>query len=139
MNYLVYIEHSAENLQFYLWHQNFVQRFREATTSDLVLAPEWTSDMEADIATKIQKEASENLRPKATGASEIFKDSVFEKKVVVDAYPVDGDPFSTPPQTPKKFDRDSSYAPSTQVSNAFTYRSQASDAFVAAGAQRPCE
>lgn len=145
MNYLLYIEHSAENLQFYLWHQHFVQRFKEATTSDLFLAPEWTSAMEADVNAKIQKEATENSRPEPIGTSDIFKDTGFEKKAPVDTLPAEASPFLTPPRTAaSRCDRESTYAPSThapstQLSNALTYRSQASEAFNSAGAQTPCE
>jgi hypothetical protein len=139
MNYLVYVEHSAENLQFYLWHQDYVKRFKAATTSDLVLAPEWTKAMEDEVAVKLQKEATEKLRQEEAGASEIFKGTDFEKKHG-DTSPADGNPFSTPPQTAaSNGDGDSTYAPSTQPSNARTYRSQASDAFAAAGAKTPCE
>jgi hypothetical protein len=141
MNYLMYIEHSAENLQFYLWHQDYVKRFNAATTPDLILAPEWTKAMEDELAVKMQKEATENLRRESVGATEIFKGTDFEKKATdTVTFVADSNPFSTPPQTAaSNGDRDSTYAPSSQLSNTNTYRSQASDAFAAAGARTPCE
>ncbi len=145
MNYLLYVEHSAENLQFYLWHQDYVKRFKQANTSDIALAPEWTKAMEEDVVAKLQKDATENVRPDvASPASEIFKGTDFEKKRGETAtFAGDtGNPFSTPPSTARASingDKASTYAPSTQVSNANSYRSQAGDAFAAAGAKTPCE
>ena len=80
--------------------------------------------MEADVAAKIQKEASDNMRLEAPGASEIFKDTGFKKKTQSDNLPAESNPFATPP--PSRSDRESTYAPSThapstQPSNAFTY------------------
>lgn len=139
MNYLLYIEHSAENLQFYLWHQSFVKRFNEATTSDLLLSPEWTSTMEAEVVVKLQKEATANVQLRAPGTLEDFKDTAFEK-ILRDTLPANSNPFSTPPRTPvSNCDMESTYASSTQSSNAFTYRSQASEAFATAGASVPCK
>lgn len=31
MNYMVYVTHDAENLQFYLWLADYYQRFQRAT------------------------------------------------------------------------------------------------------------
>lgn len=42
MNYLLYVEYAAENLQFYLWHQDYVKRFQAASSSDMALSPEST-------------------------------------------------------------------------------------------------
>jgi hypothetical protein len=141
MNYLLYIEHAAENLQFYLWHQDYVKRFNSADTSDLALAPEWTKSKEDELAVRLQKAATENVRQQAAaGASDIFKGTDFEKQPGDFTPTPDGDPFSTPPSTPAApGDRDTLYAPSTQPSNADSYRSQASDAFAGVGAKIPCE
>ena len=38
MNYLLYIEFAAENLQFYLWLKNYVKRFNDLPDSEKVLA-----------------------------------------------------------------------------------------------------
>jgi hypothetical protein len=39
MDYLVYIEHSAENLQFYLWYRDYVRRWNSLPTSQRALSP----------------------------------------------------------------------------------------------------
>jgi hypothetical protein len=41
MDYLVYVEHNAENLQFYLWYKDYVRRFNELPQEEKVLSPEW--------------------------------------------------------------------------------------------------
>ncbi len=128
MNYLIYVERSAENLQFYLWHQDYVKRFPTASASELALSPEWTQAMEDDIAARLQREATENLRRLGAGA-EIFEGTDFEKKqaeVTTVAVGASSDALSM-------------VTPSDPVSNATTVRSQAREAFVAAGAKAPCK
>ena len=44
MNYLVYIEHSAENLQFFLWYRDYLKRFDELPPNERALAPEWSAE-----------------------------------------------------------------------------------------------
>ena len=39
MNYLLYIEFAAENLQFYLWFRDYVKRFNASPESEKTLAP----------------------------------------------------------------------------------------------------
>ncbi len=41
MDYLVYIELNAENLQFYLWYQDYVRRFNALSETEKALSPEW--------------------------------------------------------------------------------------------------
>lgn len=135
MNYLIYIEHAAENLQFFLWHRDYQQRFLEAKTSDVNLAPEWTQAMETEVLQRMFKEKSQRMLKKP--GQEIFKGTDFEKKGLSAAVADDHNPFSTPPRTPP--DQESVYTGSNGASNADTYRSQASDAFTAVGAKQPCQ
>ena len=44
MGYLLYVSHDAENLQFYLWLQDYGQRFAAAPGSEQALSPEWNED-----------------------------------------------------------------------------------------------
>ncbi|KAK1992995.1 hypothetical protein LX36DRAFT_714958 [Colletotrichum falcatum] len=136
MNYLIYIEHSAENLQFFLWHRDYQNRFAEAKTLDLALAPEWTETMETEILQRMSKEKSQRMRKKP--GQEIFKGSDFDKTgsaaAIIEKSNA-SNPFSTPPRTPN--DQESVYTGSNGVSNAASYRSQASDAFAAVGAKQP--
>jgi hypothetical protein len=79
MNYLIYIEHSAENLQFFLWYRDYARRFAGANTADLALAPEWTQTMEDEAVGRIRKEHAEKVRKAPKPAAGIFKGTDFDK------------------------------------------------------------
>ena len=44
MGYLLYVSHDAENLQFFLWLQDYTQRFQAAPRSEQALSPPWDED-----------------------------------------------------------------------------------------------
>ncbi|CAJ2504528.1 Uu.00g119220.m01.CDS01 [Anthostomella pinea] len=132
MNYLVYIEHSAENLQFFLWYRDYVKRFNDATTSDIALAPEWTKAMEEDAITKIQKDAAGKIKKDNTPAAAIFKGTCFEKPA--ESVIENKDPFWTPPATADSGDALSILSGTRTIS---TYQTHTRDAFSAAGAKQP--
>lgn len=96
MNYLIYIEHAAENLQFYLWYRDYVQRFSEVPENVQKLSPAWSQEQfDADIA-------AAKARPKAVpqDVAELLKGTDFaNEKSVVGPTPFGNNPFSTPPQT----------------------------------------
>ncbi|KAH6607376.1 regulator of g signaling superfamily [Trichoderma cornu-damae] len=97
MNYLVYVEHAAENLQFYLWYKDYEKRFAEAkaTNDNDALAPEWTQAMEDEAVARVRKDQADKMRrePAVAVAAAIFKGTEFDKQ------PGDkkSDPFNTPP------------------------------------------
>ncbi|KAK3330551.1 hypothetical protein B0H66DRAFT_67092 [Apodospora peruviana] len=138
MNYLIYVERSAENLQFFLWYRDYVKRFKEAGTSDMALAPEWTRAMEDEVIARIQKEHAEKARkePKSAVVTNIFKGTDFEKQSDIrkPSNASDMDPFSTPPQSPQEL---AMISEEYIGSNTESYRSQANDAFTLAGAKAP--
>ena len=41
MDYLIYVERNAENLQFYLWYIDYVRRWNELPAKDQALSPKW--------------------------------------------------------------------------------------------------
>ena len=41
MGYLLYVSHDAENLQFYLWLQDYRRRFYQASKHEQALSPPW--------------------------------------------------------------------------------------------------
>lgn len=41
MDYLVYVEFNAENLQFYLWYKDYTKRFNALSENDKLLSKEW--------------------------------------------------------------------------------------------------
>ncbi|GAM89711.1 hypothetical protein ANO11243_077500 [Dothideomycetidae sp. 11243] len=50
LNFLKYIEHDAENLQFYLWYRDYAARFDKLPASEKGLSPEWSiAKAEADV------------------------------------------------------------------------------------------
>lgn len=150
MNYLIYIEHSAENLQFFLWHRSYVTRFHGARTADLVLASEWTMEMQEAAFDRLQKDHRDGLKRDPTTVAAVFKGTDFEKKgsrgltghdssmVLERPSPIFSEmgtnPFSTPPRTP-----DGEVQSTFGGSNAMSYRTQASEAFASADIKAPCE
>ncbi|KAL1960516.1 hypothetical protein VTO42DRAFT_7815 [Malbranchea cinnamomea] len=42
MDYLLYVERAAENLQFFLWYRDYKRRFAHLPPSQRSLSPEWT-------------------------------------------------------------------------------------------------
>jgi hypothetical protein len=79
MNYLIYVERSAENLQFFLWYRDYVRRFAEADTADLSLAPEWTQTMEDEAIARLKKTHAEKSRKVPKEVADIFKGTDFDK------------------------------------------------------------
>lgn len=138
MNYVKYIEHSSENLQFFLWYRDYTARWEGLSSSEKALAPEWTSDF-TDV------DAMSTVRQKFVHPQimEVLKDTDFAD---IPRGPID--PFGSP-LTPGSFDdkRDthsvygSSFGDDKTLlsSNASGYRIAAEHAFEDAGMKwKPC-
>lgn len=134
MSYLIYVEHAAENLQFYLWYHDYERRFTAANISDIKLAPEWTRAMQDEAVTKHRKEHADKVR-KEPEAARIFKGTDFEKRKDAN---LDGvNPFNTPPQSRgENCSIDMSSQPSHSMSR-MGQQAQVADAFQAAGVRQP--
>lgn len=141
MNYMTWIERSAENLKFFLWYKDYTERFESIKDTQKALAPEWT---EAQHEAALAHLPTATRGPKKTNpANEIFKGTDFEEsnqKINESA-----DPFSTPPTT-SNGRRDSqpwtgstSEISSSMVhsSNAEAHRQHAGEAFEQAGLKLP--
>jgi len=152
MNYLTYIEHAAENLQFYLWYRDYAKRFAEAKTSDIGLAPVWTQSQHDAALQTAQITATTQKRVIKPEAAEIFQGTDFEKVPKVNATE-STDPFVTPPRTAAEaLSPNASVRPwdsghglseqgslyTTSNSNSASYHQQAGEAFTAAGLKQPC-
>lgn len=99
MRYLIYVEHAAENLQFYLWFIDYAARFQVLTTSSKALSPEISSF--ANPSAEANNNGNGN-NPKANKvASKFFADafSISNARLATPA-PTKENPFGTPPQTP---------------------------------------
>lgn len=57
MDYLVYVTHDAENLQFYLWLQDYTERFNALKADRKTLSPEWNEE-EPPVEEKVTQRAS---------------------------------------------------------------------------------
>lgn len=60
MDYLIYVEHDAENLQFYLWYRSYVERFNALPSHQQRLSPPWTAERK-DITQHQNRKRTENL------------------------------------------------------------------------------
>ena len=144
LNYLKYIEHSAENLQFYLWFQDYSARFEQLPAGERALAQEWShtkaeTDAVGNTSTaKVSKQAKEHVK-------DALKDTDFadgKPKPAVDS----ADPFDTPDKTPsleEKRDGLSEYGSSsgngTTTTTSAEHRFMADHAFDEAGMKwQPC-
>jgi hypothetical protein len=71
MDFLKYIEHSAENLQFYMWFKDYIKRFEDLPASERALSPEWTQAQEEAEVANFRNAARE--KPLAVEANNILK------------------------------------------------------------------
>jgi len=101
MNYLKYIEFSAENLQFFLWFRDYCARFEQLPESEKALSPPWTLEhAEADGSAKSTKSRNYNPQIAAMLQNSGFGDEA--AKAHVDSV----DPFNTPPKSSEDTRRD---------------------------------
>lgn len=95
MNYLKYIEHSAENLQFFLWYRDYCERFDKLPASEKALSPEWSaSQMDAEVTQPARRK-----KPTPEIAS-VLKGTDFAEASVNVVDLEKRDPFHDPPRTP---------------------------------------
>lgn len=113
MNYLVYIEHSAENLQFFLWYRDYLKRFNELPSNERALAPEWSAEQAEMDAQAIQGTPGPKQQISAETAA-VFKGTDFAPPIA-SVVEVKGNPFSTPPRTPNGEKYRESVAPSERA------------------------
>jgi hypothetical protein len=139
MNFLKYIELSAENLQFFLWFRDYSKRFNELPESERVLSPEWTGDKSVLEA----KPMSKAMNPEVAA---ILVGSEFNNDVKADESDKGAsNPFYTPPRTPTSVERQDgaksfdSYDDSLATAKV-DHTKRASGAFESAGLKwKPCE
>ncbi len=107
MDFLKYIEHDAENLQFFLWCKDYALRFFALPEHEQRLAPEWTAEQ-----AQVEKKAIESEKPMKASIDPniIIRSTEFEPPR---PFQQNGhNPFNTPPGTPSGNGRES-MAPST--------------------------
>ena len=147
MNYLIYIEYAAENLQFFLWHRDYVKRFSELPTKEQVLAPEWTAEQAEEEALASQAAATAGQKPVSREAAAVFKGTKFAHPTASTVELKSSDPFNTPPRTPT-VERIDSPPPSdfewehlsVRRTPSQSYRKKAANAFAEADLKwQPCK
>lgn len=142
MNFLKYIELSAENLQFFLWYRDYSKRFNELPDSEKVLSPEWTGVGGSNSDTP--KFATKKNHPEA---STVLDGTDFaSEKTVKHGEKTNGgnNPFYTPPHTPtsESHRRDESLDSydESMTTGKVNHSERAAGAFENAGLKwKPCE
>jgi len=138
MNFLKYIELSAENLQFYLWFRDYSKRFNELPDSEKALSPEWTSEMSVPNEVQPAKQPTNALATTMLQGTDFASDTR-----MTSSDKGESNPFFTPPRTPTSLGkRDvslTSYDDSLDTDKA-THTRRAAGAFESAGLRwKPCE
>ena len=113
MNYLLYIEHSAENLQFYLWYRDYLTRFNSLPQKERDLAPVWSAEQAEMDAQAIQGTPGLNKKMSPETAA-VFKSTDFGPPMA-SVVEVKNNPFNTPPRTPNGEKSRESVAPSERA------------------------
>ncbi|KFY55946.1 hypothetical protein V496_06853 [Pseudogymnoascus sp. VKM F-4515 (FW-2607)] len=83
MDYMLYVEYSAENLKFYLWLHDYTERFNNLTESSKMLSPQYiyvSHERTSPITMPLPA-----VPKRQSFANEVFKGTVF-----------DNDPFRSP-------------------------------------------
>ncbi|GAO14559.1 hypothetical protein UVI_02032700 [Ustilaginoidea virens] len=133
-----------ENLQFHLWHRDYVERFDQAPRADTCLSPEWTQAMEEEAMLKLRKEQAENRRRPHPPSAPMFKGTMFENSMpeMPEVPEPAFDPFSTPPSSCDGKSESGSLSVwgashSTLSDTSSKYKSRAANAYRSAGARVP--
>jgi len=97
MNYLKYIEHAAENLQFFLWHRAYTKKFDALPASERLLSPEWTLT-KAESEALANQHLSRQMKISADTAAALKGTGLDSTPVIAESEKAN--PFFTPPRTP---------------------------------------
>ena len=138
MNFLKYIELSAENLQFFLWYRDYSKRFNELPGSEKALSPEWHGDKgNGDV----QKLSSRKAQAETAA---ILDGTDFASEKTIKHSEKSNNPFFTPPHTPtsdshRREESLDSYDES-MTTGRVNHTERAAGAFETAGLKwKPCE
>jgi len=93
MNYLKYIEHAAENLQFYLWYRDYSARWQKLPESEKALTPEWTR---SQLDTEIYGTATSRTAKGSPMVTSLAQDLMSRGSPTISTHRVD--PFHSTPQ-----------------------------------------
>lgn len=155
MHYLIYVEHSAENLQFYLWLLDYTARFKSLSPNDRVLSSEVVSSAYTCIEVTNNSSSDNIIGPRHSKVvTKFFGDKFQAPNVQVSVpAPTKGNPFEAPPETPMSpgassysFEKPSGsgviapFLSETSTLRGVDHAVVAADAFQAVGMRwKPCE
>lgn len=100
MKYLTYVEHAAENLQFYLWLRDYAERFDKLSANEKALSPKVPARiMDLHPGPKAHSPGARPGNYVAKLLSEAFPGRNPASRLAI-LSPTKANPFDTPPQTP---------------------------------------
>lgn len=76
LDYLTYVTHDAENLQFYLWMVDYFQRFRNAPRSEKALSPKWQSESSRSYRTNDKQRPETATTPLITKEIDMHSEDI---------------------------------------------------------------
>jgi len=145
MDFLLYIELSAENLQFYLWYRDYIKRFSELPEKERQLVPIWTPEKAEKAEKEMLAAKKEKSMAKITvETAEILKGTDFDPRAKITGSD-NRNPFKS---SPSPFGNRESMALSTAGwsedgstlrAGAVNYHEKAAVAFEEANVLQPCE
>lgn len=133
MDYLVFVEYNAENLQFYLWYKDYSKRFDLLPGNEKVLSKEWIPDtQEAPDLTKDAEKGEKKKSKRETSVANIMESGYAAKEAAM--FSEEEDPLSPPmsPMSPTFGNRHMSIANSGTATPSIGGSSSPSNAEVAA-------
>jgi hypothetical protein len=137
INYLKYIEHDAENLQFYLWFSDYKTRFTNLPDSEKSLSPEWTNELaQADTVVYRSNINPKKITPETAKVMKALDEEHGNKKLE------EANPFNDSRETTTTDHNVTSMdtrAQNTMLSNKSEFSQKAESAFEEAGLKwQPC-
>ncbi|TGZ82464.1 hypothetical protein EX30DRAFT_370557 [Ascodesmis nigricans] len=101
MKYLLYVEHGAENLQFFLWYRNYVERFNELPQTEKSLSPPYVPPPDNEISRpSTAKLKSDGLSKELFDAPPLPSHNLHHLVPMASMQSMKSDPFSDPPSNP---------------------------------------
>ncbi|KIW03286.1 uncharacterized protein PV09_05499 [Verruconis gallopava] len=93
MNYLIYVAHDAETLQFYLWLQDYTKRFNALRKEEQALSPEW----KATAAVNETKERNARAKASVSSLNELTTSDKVTSNRMSELIPGANELFADPP------------------------------------------
>jgi hypothetical protein len=101
MDYLVYVEYNAENLQFFLWYKDYTKRFNALSDNEKALSKPWIPDTkEVPDLTKDAEKSEKKKSKRETNVANIMESGYAAKEAAM--FSEDEAPLSplSPPMSP---------------------------------------